>query len=121
MENFEIIEVNDEYINVLIIMKTSVSPLEFIDEIQEKLSKLEISGEIVIDGLLHSGNTDERFILGTFNGTLFDNKSFRFEKVARRSNIRRYMCECLKSDKELLSYSCLTERQQKLILKDCII
>ncbi len=121
MENFEIIEVNDEYINVLVIMKTSTSPLEFIGEIQEKLKELEMSGEIVIDGLLHSGNTDERFIWGYFNGTLFDYNKFRFEKIAKKSNIRRYMCEYLKSDRELLSFSCLTEKQQKLISRDCII
>lgn len=121
MDNFDIINLNEENIAFLIVMKTSESPFDFMVELQEYLKKLDIKGIVIIDELLHSGNTEERFIEGYFDGNVFDNTKFRFTNIAYKSPIRCYICEYLKSDRELLLYSCLTERQQKLILKGCII
>ena len=121
MNNFEIVKLNEDIIEILIVMKTNDSPFEYVDELQKELSEIEFSGVVVIDGLLHSGNTEERFISGFFDGSSFDNSKFKFENVARKSVIRNYICEYLKSDQELLMYSGLTTSQQKLILKGCII
>lgn len=121
MNNFDIIKIKEESIEILIVMKTSDSPFDYVDELQQELVEINFSGNIVIDGLLHSGNTEERFIRGFFNGHTFDNTKFRFENIARKSILRNYICEYLKSDEELLMYSGLTMKQQKLILKGCII
>lgn len=121
MNNFEIIKLNNEDVKILVVMKTSDSPFEFLDDIQEQLRELKFSGKVLIDELLHSGNTDERFIRGYFNGASFDNGKFCFVDIDRRDSVRTHICEYLKTDDELLEYSCLNERQQKLILSGCFI
>lgn len=121
MNNFDIIKLNEENVEILVIMKTSESPFEFVSELQEKLQEIKFSGTLIIDELLHSGNTEERFIKGSFNGHSFDDSKFRFENIARKSIIRNYICEYLKSEEDVLLYSGLTVNQQKLILKGCVI
>lgn len=121
MNNFDIIGLDDKDVQILVVMKTSDSPFDFVDELQEQLKTIGFSGIFVIDELLHSGNTEERFISGFFDGNSFDNSKFVFKNIAKKSNIRSYICEYLKSDMEVLNYSGLTDRQQKLISHGCII
>ncbi|NBH29051.1 hypothetical protein D3Z60_25940 [Lachnospiraceae bacterium] len=121
MNNFDIVNLDYKDIKILIVMKTSDSPFDFVNELQEKLKMIGFSGLFVIDELLHSGNNGERFISGFFDGNSFDNSKFRFEDVAKKSDIRSYMCNYLKSDLEALSYSNLTDKQQKLISHGCVI
>ena len=121
MNNFDLVELNDEDLELLIVMKTNESPFEYIQEFQAKLMEIAFSGKVIIDGLLHSGNTEERFISGFFDGLTFDNSKFKFENIERKSAIRNYICDYLKSDEELLLYSGLTTKQQKLISKGCTI
>lgn len=84
MNDFDIVNLNDENIKILIVMKTCDSPFDFVDEIQEQLKIIEFSGIFVIDTLLHSGNNEERFISGFFDGNSFDDSKFRFEKVDKK-------------------------------------
>lgn len=121
MSNFEIVKLNNEDTRILVVMKTSDSPFEFFSEIQEQLRNRGFSGIVLIDALLHSGNTKERFIKGYFKDGYFEPNLFSFENIDRRDHMRNYICEYLKFDNELLEYSCLTEKQQKLILSGCFI
>lgn len=121
MNNFDIINISQSNTKLLIMMKTSESPFDFINEIQECLENTKFSGIIMIDELLHSGNNEERFISGYFNGSSFDKTRFRFEKIERKSELRGYACEYLQSDLDMLKFSGLTEKQQKLISHGCII
>lgn len=121
MENFDIISLNDKDVKILVVMKTCDSPFDYVDELQEQLKAIGFSGIFVIDELLHSGNTEERFISGFFDGNSFDNSKFVFRNIAPKSNIRDYICDYLKSDMEVLNYSSLTDKQQKLISHGCII
>lgn len=121
MNNFDIVNLDDNDIKILIIMKTCDSPFDFVNELQEKLKTIDFSGLFVIDELLHSGNNEERFIRGFFDGNSIDNSKFRFEYIAKKSIIRSYMCNYLKSDLEVLNYSGLTDKQQKLISHGCVI
>jgi hypothetical protein len=121
MNNFDIVNIDDNDAKILIVMKTSDSPFDFVNEFQEQLKTIGFSGLIVIDELLHSGNNEERFISGFFDGDSFDNSKFRFQDIAKKSIIRSYICNYLKSDLEVLSYSSLTDKQQKLISHGCVI
>lgn len=121
MNNFDIINLDDQNVKILVVMKTCDSPFDFVNELQEQLKMIEFSGIFVIDELLHSGNNEERFISGFFDGNAFDNSKFRFENIAKKSIIRSYICEYLKSDLEVLNYSSLTDKQQKLISHGCVI
>ena len=72
MNNFEIIKLNNEEDNILIVMKTSEPPFDFLSEMEEALRNIQYLGYVTIDELLHSGNTEERFIQGFFNGNSFE-------------------------------------------------
>lgn len=101
--------------NAVVILKTSEAPFEILDNIAEHLIKNNFSGSIIIDQLLHSGNNSERFIAGTFDGKKFDDTSFRFEKLKKQSPERKYMCNYLRSDNDLIDFSILTNEQKNLI------
>lgn len=121
MINFEIIVTNEKDADILVVMKTSEPPFDYISEIRSSLVKMNFKGWILIDEMLHSGNTDERFIKGYFDGNKFEENRFAFEHVERRSKLREYMCLYLYKDKESLELSALTSRQQKLIKQGCVI
>lgn len=122
MNNFDIIILNEEKENsALVVMKTSEPPFDFLTEMEDSLRKLEYVGIVVIDELLHSGNSEERFIQGFFNGNNFEKGKFEFLAVAKKSKLRVYMCDFLRKDDEFLKFSCLTVKQQKLVQCGCII
>lgn len=121
MNEFDIIVVNEEKENILIVMKTSEPPFDYISEIESSLRDKHYIGVVIIDELLHSGNTEERFIRGYFDGNEFDSGQFAFEIVAKKSKLREYICCYLFKDKECLEFSILTTKQQKLIERGCII
>ena len=56
MNNFDIVKLDNKEIKILVIMKTSDSPFDFVNELQQQLRTIDFSGLFVIDELLHSGN-----------------------------------------------------------------
>lgn len=121
MNNFDMIVVSEEKENILVVMKTSESPFDYLWEIEASLRERHYTGVVMIDELLHSGNTEERFIQGYFDGSQFDSRRFVFEPVPKKSKLREPICVYLLEDKEILEFSILTVRQQKLIEHGCII
>lgn len=121
MNDFEIINLEENELKILIIMKTCDSPFDYMDELQEQLRMIKFSGTFMIDELLHSGNNDERFISGFFDGDSFDNSKFKFENITKKNPIRNYVCQYLQVNLDVLEYSGLTEIQQKLISRGCVV
>ena len=121
MDSFDIISINDDNQNLLVVMKTSDPPFDYLSEIEDSLKKIHYIGAVMIDELLHSGNTEERFIQGYFNGNQFDYERFAFELVSKKSKLREPICLYLFKDRESLEYSTLTTKQQKLIEHGYII
>ena len=119
MNNFEITFLKEE--NILIFMKTSEPPFDFLGEMEMALTDIHYRGSVVIDELLHSGNNDERFIIGYFDGGRFKDEEFHFKSVMKKSELREPVCRFLQKDKEFLLLTGLTVKQQKLIEKGCII
>lgn len=95
-------------------MKTSEPPFDYISEIRSSLVKMNFKGWILIDEMLHSGNTDERFIKGYFDGNKFEENRFAFEHVERRSKLREYMCLYLYKDEESLELVCFDQQTAKV-------
>ena len=54
MNNFEIIKLNNVEDNILIVMKTSEPPFDFLSEMEEALRNIQYLGYVTIDELLHS-------------------------------------------------------------------
>lgn len=119
--NFDMIVISEEKENILVVMKTSEPPFDYLAEIEASLRERHYVGSVMIDELLHSGNTEERFIYGHFDGNHFESGRFAFEFVPKKSKLREPICFYLFQDRESLEYSILTSRQQKLIEHGCII
>ena len=81
---------------------------------EEALRNIQYLGYVTIDELLHSGNTEERFIQGFFNGNSFENGKFKFTVIEKKSKLREYACEFLRKDIELLHFYRLNRQTAKI-------
>lgn len=122
MKKYNIIKLDSclEY-NDLIIMCNANSPFDYINEIEEDILKLNDERVILIDQILHVGNTDKRFI--KFSYELDDtkvNRKCEFVNIPKRSELREISCNYLKENK-LVDYSILTSIQKRMINKGITI
>lgn len=120
MEYFDIYKLDNFSSEILVAMKTYEPPLDYLGDIRFSLKSINFSGMVVIDQLLHSGNTSERFITAFFDGENFKRDSFEFKEFDRRSEIRKYVCEFLRNDLETMD-STLNQTQKRMISKGCYI
>ena len=105
MNNFDMIVISAEKENILVVMKTSEPPFDYLAEIEASLREKHYIGVVMIDELLHSGNTEERFIQGYFDGARFDSGQFAFELVPKKSKLREPVCFYLHQDRESMAVS----------------
>lgn len=101
----------------LVIICTSHSPYDYIDDISKKLD-VSKSGAILIDQILHAGNTEKRFMAFEFNGNEIKNGDF--VNIKKDSEIRRLTCNFL-NDTGLVDSSTLTSIQSRMIKKGIAI
>lgn len=120
MKDYDIVKLEDQNA-ILVIMHTCDSPFDYLPEIAWELKKLNYSGVVIFDELLHSGNNEERFINCVFNEEDFITESFQFFPVNKQAVLRKYMCDYLRKDIEYLQSSSLSSAQIKLIEKECVI
>lgn len=118
---YVIIDINDisEY-KFLIIRISSDALLSEKNEIvlDLKLKNIE-KGKVLLDTLLHSGNTDERFVEAYFDGEKFT--SLKYIVIEKRHTIREKTCQILRNIPNSIEYSILSNTQKKLIQKGCYI
>jgi hypothetical protein len=107
---------SDEKYSAVFFIKTSDSPFDTLKEMECLLNTENIEGIILIDELLHSGNTEERFIQAEFKNKSFDMSSFNFVVLPKKDRNRTWICEWLRSDPDNLEYTDLTREQRNLIL-----
>lgn len=121
MYNFDALKIDENCLEILIVMKTCEPPFNYLSAISQYLKSTSFSGTVVIDQLLHSGNTNERFIVVLFDGEQFLKSSFEFKIIDRRSQIRKYICDFLREDPEAIDFTILNQSQKRLISKGCYI
>lgn len=107
------------YYSAIIIETICEPPTSLLEKIGNELKRKNISGEILIDALLYSGNSNERFIKANFIDGKFDEGSFDYIRIPRGAMERKISSEYLRNKIDLLWSSCLTEIQKKLIIKGC--
>ncbi|MBS7158956.1 MAG: type II toxin-antitoxin system RnlB family antitoxin, partial [Collinsella sp.] len=107
MNNFDMIVISEEKENILVVMKTSEPPFDYLAEIEASLREKHYIGVVMIDELLHSGNTEERFIQGYFDGARFDSGQFAFELVPKKSKLREPRALSLKT---VVLFLCIKRR-----------
>lgn len=98
---------------VLLLLTNSDAPLTPIDEIEKAVSSSE-HGHILIDQILHSGNSEDRFIaLDIKNGKVVRN-SISFYTVPKGAYIRNISRELL-CHYDLVEFSILSSVQKRML------
>lgn len=118
-EDFKVINLNnDPEYSALVIMCMPESPYKCIDNIAQQLSSIPNDAKILIDELLHVGNTEKRYIEFTMkNGKLISGK---IVSIPKTSNNRILSCDFLK-DSNLLESSIISSIQYRMIKKGITI
>jgi len=115
---YKIVPLEDEQLYAyLIIICTSHSPYDYIDDISKKLDTTK-SGTILIDQILHVGNTEKRFMAFPFNEGQIKNGDF--VNIKKNSEIRKLTCNFL-NDTGLVDNPILTSIQSRMIKKGIAI
>ncbi len=111
---------NQPYVAVIIGISYE-SPLVYFHEISEELNEKSISGEVLFDMLLHSGNGNDRFFEITFNGEKFSNNSAKNIRLERRTPLRKRTSQILCNNPNFVDSSSLNIQQKNLIKHGCCI
>lgn len=117
--DFEIIHLNNnaEY-ECLIILCKADSPYEYLGEIAQNLQNAPENSKILIDEILHVGNTDKRYIEFTMrDGKLVNGK---IVQISKSSNYRALSCGFLRNN-NLLEGSIISSIQYRMIRKGIVI
>lgn len=115
---YKIVPLKDEQrYACLVIICTSHSPYDYIGDISKKLDATK-PGTILIDQILHVGNTKKRFMSFQFNGNELKNGDF--VNINKDSEIRKLTCNFL-NDTGLVDSSILTSIQSRMIKKGIAI
>lgn len=118
MKKYSIVRLNNdlEYTN-LVIMCNANSPFDYIAMIKEDLMKNNINGKIIIDQILHVGNTNKRFISMVYDkDNLEKDKELEFVNISKGSLIRKISCDYLREN-GLIEFSILTSIQKRMLNK----
>lgn len=108
---------NEQAYSYLVIMCTSHSPYDYISDISKKLDASK-AGSILIDQILHVGNTEKRFMSFQFNGNELKNSDF--VNIKKDSELRKLTCDFL-NDTGLVDSPTLTSIQSRMIKKGIAI
>ena len=116
--NYKIVPLEGEQTYAyLIIICTPHSPYDYIGDISKNLDAAK-QGTILVDQILHVGNTEKRFMTFQFNGNEINNGDF--VSVKKDSKIRKLTCDFL-NDAGLVDSSVLTSIQSRMIKKGIAI
>lgn len=114
MKDYDVIELNSsEEFCFLVIICRSESLYAYLPQIKNDLRGKE--GKIIVDQILHVGNTEKRFL----SIDIEQNKQ-TVVPVPKSSNVRKISCEYLRKS-ELVDYSILSSIQKRMIKKGIAI
>lgn len=114
-ENFEVVELESiSRFAYLLVLKSHIAPSHWLKT--EKIFNVDFSGEIILDRILHVGNSKDRFIIYTVcNGAIQDYQGKVLE-LNRKDPLRVLSNSVLRSYPELIANSILNSSQKKLLL-----
>lgn len=125
MDDFFVIqEICNQDFDVIIYLTEPESILKYIPNIELQISKLfseKVELNILLDTLLYSGNTEERFISCKMNMGSIIPESLNFKRISKDSIYRELASEFYGDHKELITNSpILNSLQKKLIIKKIV-
>lgn len=121
---FVIQETDNKEFNLIVYLTKAESILNYIPMIELQINHLfekNVNLNILLDTLLYSGNTEERFISCKMVGGKILPNSFDFEKISKNSIYRDITSEFYEEHKNLImNSSILNNIQKKLIIKKIV-
>lgn len=114
MKYFEHIKIDNEKYNDFFILLTYESPLNHIEELNKILINSNKEGYIIIDTLLHSGKSEDRYIELFWNGNSIDYDTIKYVKI-KNKKYAKTTCQYLKNNIDILESSILNKYQVNLI------
>lgn len=115
MKMYDIIKLEDSEYNGLVIMCSANSPKAYLSLIYSELKEKNVHGKIIIDEILHVGNTNKRFMYFEFNeNSLLDDVKIKFVDIKKGNTLRKISCEYLRVN-GLVEYSILSSIQKRMI------
>ena len=114
-ENFEVIGLESmSRFSYLLVLKSHTAPSHWLKT--EKIFDVDFSGEVILDRILHVGNSKDRFIIYTVcDGTIQDYQG-KILELNRKDPLRVLSNSILRSYPELIANSILNSSQKKLLL-----
>lgn len=116
MNDYNIFYSVGETYKVLITIFNSDSPLEYLPEIEKKLLSEKIYGNVLIDQILHVGNTQDRFLALCIDENGFRKDTMKVVSISKSSQYRKLSCDFLKKT-DVFEFSILSSVQKKMIGK----
>lgn len=116
MSKYKINNINGGVYSALIVVLTYENIFTRLEKIEKELADNNISGKIIFDNLLKSGNNSERFIAAYFDGEKFDKQSFEFTVLKRTDSIRMLSCSLLREYKKAIEMSILDKFEKDLLV-----
>ncbi|MDO9517416.1 MAG: type II toxin-antitoxin system RnlB family antitoxin [Methanosarcinaceae archaeon] len=114
MNAYNIVFTSNESFDALVTICNSNAPLQYLETIEKELSSCNFVGNVLMDQILHVGNTDERFLSFNLDRSGIIKDSIRFVKISKTSVFREISCKFL-NDEQLIEASILSELQKKMI------
>lgn len=114
-KHFEIIEIDSisDY-SYLLVLKSHTAPSYWLKT--EKIFNLNFSGQIILDRMLHVGNSKDRFIIYSICDGNIQDSNGRALDLERKNPLRVLSNSVLRNYPELVSNSILNSSQKKLLL-----
>lgn len=114
MKPYVLKKIRDKEYSALIIGIAHESPLSYLETLEDELKNNDIEGNILIDCLLHNGNSKDRFIKIYFDD-IFDMTSAVIVDLARDNFLRQYSSRVLSEYPEIVANSILNKFQKNLL------
>lgn len=114
-ENIEVIELERfSRFTYLLVLKSHIAPSHWLKT--EKIFNVDFSGEVILDRLLHVGNSKDRFVTYTICDGAIQDYQGKVLELNRKDYLRVLSNSILRSYPELITNSILNSSQKKLLL-----
>lgn len=113
--HFDVIELDStSEFSYLLVLKSHTAPSHWLKT--EKIFDLNFSGQIILDRMLHVGNSKDRFIIYSICDGNIQNYNGKVLELDRKDPLRVLSNSVLRNYPELVSNSILNSSQKKLLL-----
>lgn len=120
--DIKIFNTNENKKQYIVFSTSYISPLKYINEIEQELfNQVNEEVEIIFDLILSSGNSKERYGKAIYNGKQFDRKSFQYISIPKTNELRNFSTQYYEKCSYFVENSILNSIQKKMLCKGICI